>query len=110
MQVPQEAIPRDVADKVANEMIEEFRALLAKGALRGGARGGSPAAASFPRPVFTRVQLWGAALPLNTPGVPCILDPDSRVGPGGRGLGGGDPRGVGQGRPHEAETVGHCVS
>ncbi len=86
VQVPQEAIPRDVADKVANEMIQEFRGLLAKGAPRGGARGGS-----FPRPVFTRVQLWGAALPLNTPGVPCILDPDSRVSHGGVGASQGSP-------------------
>lgn len=27
-----------------------------------------------------RVQLWGAALPLNSPKVPCILDPAARVG------------------------------
>ncbi len=27
-----------------------------------------------------RSQLWGAALPLNTPGVECIYDPLSRVG------------------------------
>jgi hypothetical protein len=27
-----------------------------------------------------RTQLWGAALPLNSPGVECIYDPLSRVG------------------------------
>jgi hypothetical protein len=27
-----------------------------------------------------RCQLWGAALPTNSPGVPCILDPVARVG------------------------------
>ena len=30
--------------------------------------------------VLRRVQLWGAALPLNSPRVPCILDPVARVG------------------------------
>ncbi|KXZ45236.1 hypothetical protein GPECTOR_57g526 [Gonium pectorale] len=58
--VPQEAIPAEVADKVSREMLEAFRA-----------------------------ALWGAALPLNTPGVPCILDPDSRVGVCGDWLSGG---------------------
>jgi hypothetical protein len=34
----------------------------------------------LPKAVFTKVQLWGAALPLNSPQVPCILDPVARVG------------------------------
>lgn len=38
---------------------------------------------------FFYLQLWGAALPLNTPGTPCILDPDSRVGVCGDWLSGG---------------------
>ncbi|GLC50732.1 hypothetical protein PLESTB_000425900 [Pleodorina starrii] len=96
--VPQEAIPSEVADKVANEMIAAFRqaatgaAAAAGGGGGGGSgrrEGGSGAAARWPRPVFTRVQLWGAALPLNTPGVPCILDPESRVGVCGDWLSGG---------------------
>lgn len=43
-----------------------------------------PVAEGFvPRPPLCharRVQLWGAALPLNSPKVPCILDPAARVG------------------------------
>jgi hypothetical protein len=31
-------------------------------------------------PLPRRAQLWGAALPTNSPGVPCILDPAARVG------------------------------
>ena len=31
-------------------------------------------------PSVFRVQLWGAALPLNSPKVPCVLDPAARVG------------------------------
>eukprot|EP00198_Chlamydomonas_reinhardtii_P003837 XP_001693173.1 predicted protein [Chlamydomonas reinhardtii] len=82
--VPQENIPPEVADKVAAEMVA---------ALKQAAAGpeGSPAAAAvaakWPKTVFTR--LWGAALPLNTPGTPCILDPDSRVGVCGDWLSGG---------------------
>ena len=35
---------------------------------------------SLPKPLYTRLQLWGAALPTNTPGVPCIFDPFGRAG------------------------------
>ena len=42
----------------------------------------------LPRALFTRAQLWGAALPLNTPNVDFILDPHSRVGVCGDWLGG----------------------
>ncbi|WVY94978.1 hypothetical protein V8G54_034066 [Vigna mungo] len=35
---------------------------------------------SLPKPSYTRLQLWGAALPTNTPGVPCIFDPFGRAG------------------------------
>ncbi len=38
---------------------------------------------SLPKPVFYRAQLWGAALPTNTPSVEFILDPLSRVGVAG---------------------------
>ncbi|KAG2483517.1 hypothetical protein HYH03_017624 [Edaphochlamys debaryana] len=79
--VPQENIPADVADKVAEEMVAALKEA-ATGAAKG--QGGA-----WPRHVFTRVQLWGAALPRNTPGVPCILDPDSRVGVCGDWLSGG---------------------
>ncbi|KAG2436952.1 hypothetical protein HXX76_006468 [Chlamydomonas incerta] len=85
--VPQENIPPEVADKVAAEMVEALKQAVA------GAEGGPAAAAAvaarWPKTVFTRVQLWGAALPLNTPGTPCILDPDSRVGVCGDWLSGG---------------------
>ncbi|KAG2425864.1 hypothetical protein HYH02_014928 [Chlamydomonas schloesseri] len=84
--VPQENIPPEVADKVAAEMVAALREAV-------GGPEGSPTAAAvaakWPKTVFTRVQLWGAALPLNTPGTPCILDPDSRVGVCGDWLSGG---------------------
>lgn len=35
---------------------------------------------SLQRPFYSRVQLWGAALPTNTPGIPCIFDPQGRAG------------------------------
>ncbi len=57
--------------QVAGEMLAAFQAAAAPLL---------PPGAAWPQPVFTRVQLWGAALPLNTPASPCILDPDSRVG------------------------------
>lgn len=65
---PQEAIPQDVQDKVAAEMVAAF------------ARAAGVPQAAMPRVAFQRCQLWGAALPLNTPGVECVLDPLSRVG------------------------------
>ncbi|KAF6245554.1 hypothetical protein COO60DRAFT_1278564 [Scenedesmus sp. NREL 46B-D3] len=65
--VPQEKVPADVAAKVTQEMLDAFSELL------------GPAAVQLPRPVFTRC-LWGAALPTNTPNVPCILDAQARVG------------------------------
>lgn len=34
----------------------------------------------LPEVVFTRTQLWGAALPTNAPGVGCIFDGEARVG------------------------------
>lgn len=66
--VPQESIPRPRAEKVIREMLQGVeRALgLAEG--------------SLPKPLYTKVQLWGAALPINTPHVPCIFDAYGRVG------------------------------
>lgn len=66
--VPQENIPNVTAEKVKTEMLEGVETAL-----------GLPKG-SLPRPFFTRVQLWGAALPTNTPGVPCIFDPYGRAG------------------------------
>ncbi|GAQ83486.1 hypothetical protein KFL_001500160 [Klebsormidium nitens] len=66
--VPQEAVPAPVAAKVTREMLDGFED--AWGVSRG----------TFPAPIFTKTQLWGAALPTNTPGVPCIFDPLGRVG------------------------------
>nr|CAD1841745.1 unnamed protein product [Ananas comosus var. bracteatus] len=64
----QENIPSVTAEKVKEEMLGgvEYALGLPKGLLQ--------------RPFYTRVQLWGAALPTNTPGVPCIFDPHGRAG------------------------------
>lgn len=66
--VPQENIPTVTAEKVKAEMLEgvETALGLSKGSLQ--------------HPFYTRVQLWGAALPTNTPGIPCIFDPHGRAG------------------------------
>ncbi|KQK15590.1 uncharacterized protein LOC100824134 [Brachypodium distachyon] len=66
--VPQENIPNATAEKVQREMLGgvELALGLSKGSLQ--------------LPFYTRVQLWGAALPMNTPGVPCIFDPQGRAG------------------------------
>jgi len=71
VQVPQEAVPAEVQTKVAGELVQ------ALGAALGVAPGDMPA------PVFSRCQLWGAALPLNSPRVECIWDPQSHVGVAG---------------------------
>eukprot|EP00850_Spirogloea_muscicola_P012842 SM000085S23192 [mRNA] locus=s85:40100:42398:+ [translate_table: standard] len=68
--VPQEAVPRVRAARVTEEMLAGLAAAL-------GVDGG---AAGLPSPIYTRVQLWGAALPLNSPGTPCIFDAVGRVG------------------------------
>ncbi|XP_038972592.1 uncharacterized protein LOC120104827 [Phoenix dactylifera] len=61
--VPQENIPKVTAEKVKEDLLNdvEFALGLSKGSLQ--------------CPFYTRVQLWGAALPTNTPGIPCIFDP-----------------------------------
>ncbi|XXG67142.1 hypothetical protein AAC387_Pa06g0555 [Persea americana] len=66
--VPQEYIPNIRAEKVKAGMLEGVEMAL----------GLSPG--SLQRPFYSRVQLWGAALPTNTPGVPCIFDPLGRAG------------------------------
>ncbi|EFN58722.1 hypothetical protein CHLNCDRAFT_16675, partial [Chlorella variabilis] len=66
--VPQENVPADVAQRVAAEMLAAFATAL-----------GLPEGA-LPPVVFTQTQLWGAALPTNSPRVPCIFDPAARVG------------------------------
>ncbi|KAJ3674696.1 hypothetical protein LUZ60_005312 [Juncus effusus] len=66
--VPQENIPNITVEKVKREMLEGVE--LALGLNKG----------SLESPFYTRVQLWGAALPTNTPGVPCIFDPQGRAG------------------------------
>ncbi|KAL5205845.1 hypothetical protein ABZP36_034054 [Zizania latifolia] len=66
--VPQENIPKVTAEKVKEDMLRGVE--LALGLSRG----------SLQQPFYTRVQLWGAALPMNTPGVPCIFDPLGRAG------------------------------
>ncbi|KAL3829865.1 hypothetical protein ACJIZ3_018667 [Penstemon smallii] len=66
--VPQESIPSTTAEKVKEAMLEgvEIALGLQKGSLQ--------------RPFYSRVQLWGAALPTNSPGIPCIFDPHGRTG------------------------------
>ncbi|XP_027350395.1 uncharacterized protein LOC113861635 isoform X1 [Abrus precatorius] len=66
--VPQENIPTATAAKVNDGMLEGIEAAL--GLSKG----------SLPKPFYTRLQLWGAALPTNTPGIPCIFDPFGRAG------------------------------
>ncbi|XP_038890990.1 renalase isoform X1 [Benincasa hispida] len=66
--VPQENIPTSTAEKVKKNMLEGVEA--AMGLSKG----------SLPKPFFTRVQLWGAALPTNSPNIPCIFDPHGRAG------------------------------
>lgn len=53
---------------MAQELLAEFARCL-----------GLPASA-LPPVVYKRVQLWGAALPQNSPRVPCIWDPSARAG------------------------------
>jgi predicted NAD/FAD-dependent oxidoreductase len=62
---PQEAIPADVAARVTAEMLTAFASALGVRAL--------------PATTLTRAQLWGAALPTNTPNVPVIFDGAARV-------------------------------
>ncbi|KAI3448714.1 hypothetical protein Pfo_005379 [Paulownia fortunei] len=66
--VPQESIPSTTAEKVKEAMLEgvEIALGLQKNSLK--------------RPFYSRVQLWGAALPTNSPGIPCIFDPHGRAG------------------------------
>ena len=68
-QCPQEAIPEETRHKVTGLMLRAFEAAA-----------GLPAASLSP--VHTHVQLWGAAVPLNTVAgsEPCALDVDSAVG------------------------------
>ncbi|XP_044482882.1 renalase [Mangifera indica] len=66
--VPQENIPTATAEKVKTGMLEGVEAAL-----------GLPRC-SLQKPLYTRVQLWGAALPTNTPSIPCIFDPHGRAG------------------------------
>ncbi|XP_057798326.1 uncharacterized protein LOC131014383 [Salvia miltiorrhiza] len=66
--VPQESIPSSTAEKVKKAMLEGVQLAL-----------GLPKN-SLPNPFYSRLQLWGAALPTNSPGIPCIFDPRGRAG------------------------------
>ncbi|CAI5527147.1 unnamed protein product [Closterium sp. Naga37s-1] len=72
--VPQENIPLARAARVKEEMLEGVAVAL-----------GRPKD-SLPAVLFHKIQLWGAALPLNAPttaaggGVECIMDASTRVG------------------------------
>ncbi|XP_050223733.1 uncharacterized protein LOC126673578 [Mercurialis annua] len=63
--VPQENIPTATGERVKTTMLEGVEAALGL---------------KLKTPFYSRVQLWGAALPTNTPGVPCIFDPHGRAG------------------------------
>ncbi|OIT07495.1 PREDICTED: uncharacterized protein LOC109214855 [Nicotiana attenuata] len=66
--VPQESIPAATAERVKEAMLEGVEKALGL------------SKSSLQRPFYTRLQLWGAALPTNTPGIPCIFDPHGRAG------------------------------
>lgn len=66
--VPQESIPNVTAERVKADMLQGVETAL-----------GLPEG-SLQKPFYTRVQLWGAALPTNTPDIPCIFDPLARAG------------------------------
>lgn len=73
--VPQEAVPPEKATQVVADMLTAFQQSLG--------------ISKLPSHCFTRVQLWGAALPINTPRVPCIWDAERRVGVAGDWVSGG---------------------
>ncbi|XP_047310802.1 renalase [Impatiens glandulifera] len=66
--VPQENIPTVTAERVKALMLEGVEIGL-----------GLPKS-SLNIPIYTRLQLWGAALPTNSPRIPCIFDPQGRAG------------------------------
>jgi hypothetical protein len=75
--VPQESVPAEVAARVTREMVGAF----------GSALGLAPG--EIPPIAYSRAQLWGAALPLNSPRIPCIWDGVGRVGVVGDWVAGG---------------------
>ncbi|CAN1247113.1 PSPTO_1126 [Linum grandiflorum] len=66
--VPQESIPNETGEKVKQNMLEGVEAVIGmeKGQLQ--------------IPSYTKLQLWGAALPTNSPKIPCIFDAQGRAG------------------------------
>jgi len=62
---PQESVPPATSARVAQEMLAALTA-----ALR----------VDLPTPTFVRTQLWGAALPTNSPRTPCLFDGAARAG------------------------------
>ena len=56
----------EVVEKVTKEMLAEFSSLTGK---------------KLGKPIFSKLQLWGAALPMNVlKQGPAVIDPDNRVG------------------------------
>ncbi len=76
--VPQEAVPQDVATRITQEMLTELAQAL-----------GMSSVNDLPPIVYSKAQLWGAALPINTPNVGCIWDTAGRVGVAGDWVNGG---------------------
>lgn len=66
--VPQESIPTSTAERLKEAMLMGIESAL------------GISHNSIHTPTYARVQLWGAALPTNSPNVPCIFDPFGRVG------------------------------
>lgn len=64
---PQEAVPKQFAEKVQTEMLAEFERIL-----------GLPPGTA--KPSTSRVQLWGAANPLTSANVPAVFDASGKVG------------------------------
>ena len=69
--MPQENVPPAVSQRVSAAMLA---------ALSRAAGAGRELPRALPRVSHVRTQLWGAALPTTSPGVPCIFDGDSRAG------------------------------
>lgn len=74
--VPQEAVPAAKSQQVIQDLLTAFHQSVSSSSSKEEEQQCIP----LPPVVFSRAQLWGAALPLNSPYVPCIWDGKGRVG------------------------------
>ena len=66
--VPQEAVPREVEERVAGELLRAFE-------------GAAGLPAKSINPVSRKLQLWGAGVPMNVfRNAPCVFDAGSQAG------------------------------